>query len=226
MSEPQINPNVARNVCSHTGLRIPECHCPRCLVAMLARHTNGSREKRDAVGAPEPQTGPVGRAAPYRLLTDVDIGPGARIAPFTNLYGCRIGAESRIGPFVEIQRGASVGARCKVQSHTFICAGVEIHDEVFVGHGVMFVNDKRPRATNRCGALQHDGDWELLRTVVASGASIGSGALVLGGVRVGAGALVGAGAVVTKDVTPDATVAGVPARVVPDHRSRAEADGT
>jgi acetyltransferase-like isoleucine patch superfamily enzyme len=148
----------------------------------------------------------------------VDIGPGAQIASFTNLYGCRIGAESRIGPFVEIQRGASVGARCKIQSHTFICEGVEIRDEVFVGHGVVFVNDKRPRATAGSGALQTDGDWELLHTVVEPGAWVGSGAVVLGGVRVGAGALVGAGLVVTKDVTAGATVVGVPARVVAAHR--------
>jgi acetyltransferase-like isoleucine patch superfamily enzyme len=158
--------------------------------------------------------GPALAAAPYRLLTDADIGPGAQIASFTNLYGCRIGAESRIGPFVEIQRGASVGERCKIQSHTFICEGVEIHDEVFVGHGVMFVNDKHPRSTSASGALQKDSDWELLRTVVERGASLGSGAVVLGGVHVGAGALVGAGAVVTKDVSPGATVVGVPARMV------------
>jgi acetyltransferase-like isoleucine patch superfamily enzyme len=148
------------------------------------------------------------------MLDDVDVGPGARIASFTNLYGCRIGAESRIGPFVEIQRGASVGARCKIQSHTFICEGVEIQDEVFVGHGVVFVNDKHPRATNSCGDLQDGCDWELLGTVVARGASVGSGAVVLGGVQVGAGALVGAGAVVTKDVAPGATVVGVPARAM------------
>jgi UDP-2-acetamido-3-amino-2,3-dideoxy-glucuronate N-acetyltransferase len=155
---------------------------------------------------------------PYRLMADVDIGPDARVASFTSLYGCRIGAESRIGPFVEIQRGASVGARCKIQSHTFICAGVEIRDEVFVGHGVVFVNDKRPRAATSAGALQTDGDWELLHTVVERGASVGSGAVVLGGVRVGAGALIGAGAVVTKDVTAGATVMGVPARAVAARR--------
>jgi acetyltransferase-like isoleucine patch superfamily enzyme len=182
---------------------------------MVARHANGSS------GIPivdNPPAVPPVTAAPYRLLTDVDIGPGAQIASFTNLYGCRIGAESRIGPFVEIQRGASVGARCKIQSHTFICEGVEIRDEVFVGHGVVFVNDKRPRATTGSGALQTDGDWGLLHTVVERGASVGSGAVVLGGVRVGAGALVGAGLVVTKDVTTGATVVGVPARVVAAHR--------
>jgi UDP-2-acetamido-3-amino-2,3-dideoxy-glucuronate N-acetyltransferase len=182
---------------------------------LLVRHANGSSATR---GVPNPPAAPAVTAAPYRLLTDVDIGPGAQIASFTNLYGCRIGAESRIGPFVEIQRGASVGARCKIQSHTFICEGVEIRDEVFVGHGVVFVNDKRPRATTGSGALQTDGDWGLLRTVVEPGASVGSGAVVLGGVRVGAGALVGAGAVVSKDVPAGATVAGVPARVVAGHR--------
>ena len=116
------------------------------------------------------------------------------------------------------RREESVGARCKIQSHTFICEGVEIRDEVFVGHGVVFVNDKRPRATTGSGALQTDGDWGLLHTVVEPGASVGSGAVVLGGVRVGAGALVGAGAVVSKDVPAGATVAGVPARVVAGHR--------
>jgi len=151
-------------------------------------------------------------ASPQRLLTSVDIAPGAHVAPFTSLYGCRIGPDTRIGPFVEIQRGVSVGARCKIQSHTFICTGVEILDEVFVGHGVMFVNDKRPRATDESGALQKDGDWELLPSLVATGASIGSGAVILGGVRVGTGAMVGAGAVVTHDVPAGATVAGVPAR--------------
>ena len=134
-----------------------------------------------------------------------------------NLYGCRIGDGSRIGTFVEVQRGAVIGARCKVQSHTFICDGVTIGDEVFVGHGVMFVNDKRPAATAAGGALQTEDDWTLLRTVVEDGASLGSGSVILGGVRIGAGALVGAGAVVTADVAPGATVAGIPARVLAGH---------
>jgi len=187
MNEAQVIPKA--NICSHTGLTIPECHCARCHEAMLARHANGSSGMRVVHSPP---AAPAVDAAPYRLLTDVDIGPGAQIASFTNLYGCRIGAESRIGPFVEIQRGASVGARCKIQSHTFICEGVEIRDEVFVGHGVVFVNDKRPRATTGSGTLQTDDDWQLLHTLVEPGASVGSGAVVLGGVRVGAGALVGA----------------------------------
>ena len=151
--------------------------------------------------------------APYRLIDDVTFGDGVVVGPFTNLYGCRIGDESRIGPFVEIQRGATIGARCKVQSHTFVCDGVEIGDEVFVGHGVVFINDKFPRATTDEGGLQTGDDWELLPTVVERRASLGSGAIVLGGVRIGEGAIVGAGAVVTRDVAPGETVAGVPARV-------------
>ncbi|HJU48616.1 MAG TPA: acyltransferase, partial [Gaiellaceae bacterium] len=139
----------------------------------------------------------------------------------TNLYGCRIGDGSQIGTFVEIQRGAVVGARCKIQSHTFVCDGVTIGDEVFVGHGVMFVNDKRPAATTESGALQTEADWELLRTVVEGRASIGSGAVILGGVCIGEAALVGAGAVVTSDVAPGETVAGVPARNLSGRRPRA-----
>jgi UDP-2-acetamido-3-amino-2,3-dideoxy-glucuronate N-acetyltransferase len=141
--------------------------------------------------------------ADHRLIDDVQFGDDVVVLSFTNLYGCRIGDRTRIGPFVEIQRGAVVGADCKIQSHTFICDGVTIEDEVFVGHGVMFVNDKRPRAA---------GEWELLRTVVERGASIGSGAVILGGLRIGSGALVGAGAVVTRDVARGEVVAGVPAR--------------
>jgi UDP-2-acetamido-3-amino-2,3-dideoxy-glucuronate N-acetyltransferase len=151
--------------------------------------------------------------APYRLLRDVELGEGVRIFSFVNLYGCRVGDETVIGPFVEIQSGVTIGRRCKVQSHTFVCSGVEIGDEVFVGHGVMFVNDKRPRATTEGGDLQGPDDWELLPVVVENRASIGSGAVVLGGVRIGEGSLVGAGAVVTRDVAPGAVVAGVPARV-------------
>ena len=146
-----------------------------------------------------------------RLIDDVSFGEDVVVHAFTNLYGCQIGSHSRIGTFVEIQRGAVVGSSCKIQSHTFICDGVEIGDGVFVGHGVTFVNDRLPRATAG-GELQTEADWELLRTVVADGASIGSGATILGGVQIGAGALVGAGAVVTKDVAPGATVVGNPAR--------------
>lgn len=150
--------------------------------------------------------------APHRLLDDVRFGADVVVHSFVNLYGCRIGSRSRIGTFVEIQRGAEVGAACKIQSHTFICDGVRIEDEVFVGHGVTFVNDKRPRATDGGGALQTEADWELLPTVVERGASIGSGATILGGVRIGSGATVGAGAVVTRDVEPGATAIGNPAR--------------
>ena len=151
--------------------------------------------------------------APYRLIEDVDFGENVIVSPFTNLYGCRIGDETRVGPFVEIQRDAVIGARCKIQSHTFICTGVEIEDEVFVGHGTLFINDKFPRATTEEGALKTEADWQLERTVVERGAALGSGAVVLSGIRIGAGALVGAGAVVTQDVAPGETVAGVPARV-------------
>ncbi|HEX5857716.1 MAG TPA: acyltransferase [Microbacterium sp.] len=150
--------------------------------------------------------------APYRLISDVDFGVDVVVFSFTNVYGCRIGDQTRIGTFVEIQRGASIGARCKIQSHTFICDGVTIGDEVFVGHGVLFINDKHPAATAPGGELQTEADWTLQPTVVEDGASLGSGSVILGGVRVGAGALVGAGAVVTRDVEPGATVAGVPAR--------------
>ena len=150
--------------------------------------------------------------APHRLITDVDFGADVVVQSFTNLYGCRIGVRTRVGPFVEIQRGATVGADCKLQSHSFVCDGVEIGDRVFIGHGVMFVNDKRPRATSADGTLQTEDDWTLLRTVVRDGASIGSGAVILGGVEIGVGALVGAGAVVTRDVAAGETVAGVPAR--------------
>ena len=152
--------------------------------------------------------------APCRLIDDVDFGEGVVVQAFANLYGCRIGDGSRVGPFVEIQRGAVVGARCKISSHSFVCAGVELGDEVFVGHGVVFTNDRYPRATTADGALRRDEDWVLERTIVRRRASIGSGAVVLCGLTIGEGAIVGAGAVVTRDVPDGAVVAGNPARVL------------
>jgi acetyltransferase-like isoleucine patch superfamily enzyme len=152
--------------------------------------------------------------APHRLINDVEFGDDAIVYAFTNLYGCRIGARSRIGTFVEIQRGALIGADCKIQSHTFICDGVTIGDGVFVGHGVMFINDKVPRATAAGGDLQTEQDWEMLPTTIEDGASLGSGSVILGGVTVGSGAVVGAGAVVSRDVPAGAVVAGVPARII------------
>jgi UDP-2-acetamido-3-amino-2,3-dideoxy-glucuronate N-acetyltransferase len=150
--------------------------------------------------------------APYRLIEDVTFGENVVVYSFTNLYGCRIGDSTRIGPFVEIQRGVVIGANCKIQSHAFICDGVEIEDDVFVSHGVLFINDKFPRATTPGGALQTEDDWELLSTRVERGASLGSGAVVLAGVLIGREALVGAGAVVTRDVPAGTTVVGNPAR--------------
>ena len=158
--------------------------------------------------------------APHRLIDGVEFGERVVVHPFTNLYGCAIGDDTRIGPFVEIQCDAVIGARCKISSHTFVCSGVEIGDEVFIGHGVVFVNDKYPRATADGGGLQVDGDWPMLRTVVGYRAAIGSGAVILGGLTIGEGALVGSGAVVTRDVAPGAIVAGNPARP-----TRSAADG-
>lgn len=167
------------------------------------------------VGSVPLVSGEPANEAPHRLIDDVSFGEGVIVHSFVNLYGCRIGARTRIGTFVEIQRGAEVGAACKVQSHSFICDGVRIEDEVFVGHGVTFVNDRRPRATNEGGALQTESDWQLLTTIVEKGASIGSGATILGGVRIGCDAVVGAGTVVTRDVKPGQTVVGNPARPLP-----------
>lgn len=149
-----------------------------------------------------------------RVAPDVVLGRDVKIYGFVNLYGCRVGDDTRIGSFVEIQKGASVGARCKISSHTFICEGVEIEDEVFVGHGVMFINDRRPRATREDGTPQTEEDWTLERTLVRRGASIGSNATILGGVEIGERALVGAGSVVTRNVPADATVAGNPAKII------------
>jgi acetyltransferase-like isoleucine patch superfamily enzyme len=151
----------------------------------------------------------------------VTLGDNVRIfhPHLVNLYGCAIGDDSRIGTFVEVQRGAVIGARCKVSSHSFICEGVHIEDEVFIGHGVMFTNDRRPQATNADGSPQSEADWTVLPTVVKQRASIGSNATVMCGLTIGANALVGAGAVVTRDVPDFAIVAGVPARVIGDTRN-------
>jgi UDP-2-acetamido-3-amino-2,3-dideoxy-glucuronate N-acetyltransferase len=148
-----------------------------------------------------------------RIASDVKLGRNVRCYCFANLYGCSIGDETCVGSFVEIQRGAVIGERCKIQSHTFICEGVTIEDEVFIGHHVCFINDLDPRATSN-GKLQTAADWKCVPTRVCRGASIGSGAIILAGVTIGPGALVGAGAVVTRDVEADSVVAGVPARLL------------
>lgn len=148
------------------------------------------------------------------IAPDVVLGSDVAIYNFVNLYGCEIGDGTKIGSFVEIQKGARIGRNCKVSSHTFICEGVTIEDEVFIGHGVNFINDKYPRATASDGALQTEADWTLQRTIVRRGASIGTGATILGGVEIGERSIVGAGALVTKSVPPDAIVAGNPARVI------------
>jgi acetyltransferase-like isoleucine patch superfamily enzyme len=149
-------------------------------------------------------------------MNDVTLGQGVRIfqPDLVNLYGCAIGDDTKVGAFVEIQKGVTVGARCKISSHSFLCEGVTIEDEVFVGHGVMFINDIEPRATAPGGALQTEADWTVVPTRICKGASLGSGAVIMGGVTVGEGALVGAGAVVTRDVQAGGTVAGVPARLL------------
>jgi acetyltransferase-like isoleucine patch superfamily enzyme len=156
------------------------------------------------------------------IAADVTLGPGVRIfqPELVNLYGCSIGDDTKIGAFVEIQKNATVGARCKISSHTFICEGVEIEDECFVGHGVMFTNDVYPSAVNRDGTLQTEADWKVIKTKIKRRASIGSNATIIAGVTIGEGALIGAGAVVTKDVPDFAIAAGVPARVIGDVRNR------
>jgi len=149
-----------------------------------------------------------------RIAEDVELGQDVLIYGFVNLYGCSIGDRTRIGAFVEIQKNASVGKRCKISSHTFICEGVHIADDCFIGHGVVFINDIYPRASRSDGTPQTEADWKVAETFLERGASIGSNATILGGVRIGAGAIVGAGAVVTKDVPARTIVAGNPARVL------------
>jgi acetyltransferase-like isoleucine patch superfamily enzyme len=154
-------------------------------------------------------------AAVYACVTDdVQLGSGVKLGKFINLYGCAVGDDTKIGAFVEIQKNATVGRRCKISSHTFICEGVTIEDEVFVGHGVTFVNDSYPRATTAAGALQTGSDWKVETTLVKKGASLGSGVTVLANVVIGEGAVVGAGSVVTRDVPPKTIVVGNPARVL------------
>ena len=153
-----------------------------------------------------------------RIAPDVKLGRDVRVHAFVNLYGCEIGDETSIGTFVEIQKGVKVGARCKIQSHTFICEGVTLEDEVFVGHNVNFLNDRFPAATNPDGSRKTDADWRLERTWVKRRAAVGSGAVILPGVTIGVGAIVGAGAVVTRDVPDGVTVVGNPARVLERER--------
>lgn len=148
------------------------------------------------------------------ITPDVRLGKNVRLSKFINLYGCEIGDETKIGAFVEIQKNARVGKRCKISSHTFICEGVTIEDNVFVGHGVVFINDSYPRATAADGQLQTEKDWKVEKTLVASGASIGSGSTILANVTIGENAIVGAGATVTRDVAPNSIVAGNPARLL------------
>jgi acetyltransferase-like isoleucine patch superfamily enzyme len=158
------------------------------------------------------------------IAPDVKLGEGVKLSSFINLYGCRVGDNTKIGAFVEVQKNASIGKNCKISSHTFVCEGVTIEDNVFVGHGVMFINDSYPRATTSSGGLQTESDWKVERTLVKAGASIGTGATILANVTIGERAIVGAGAVVTRDVPPDSIVAGNPARVLRSIESGARND--
>jgi acetyltransferase-like isoleucine patch superfamily enzyme len=148
------------------------------------------------------------------IAPSVKLGKDVRLAKFINLYGCEIGDETKIGAFVEIQKNATVGKRCKISSHTFVCEGVEIQDNVFIGHSVTFINDSYPRATTSSGDLQTEADWKVEKTVVSKGASIGSGSTILSNVNIGENAIVGAGSMVTKNVPANAVVAGNPAKVL------------
>jgi acetyltransferase-like isoleucine patch superfamily enzyme len=153
-------------------------------------------------------------AKDFQIIKDVKLGKNVKIFGFVNLYGCEIGDNTKIGAFVEIQKNAKIGKNCKISTHTFICEGVTIEDNVFIGHNVTFINDKYPRATNPDGSMQTEADWKVVPTLVKKGASIGSSATILCGVTIGENAIVGAGSVVTKDVPDNAVVAGVPARVI------------
>ncbi|MCX7994754.1 MAG: N-acetyltransferase [candidate division WOR-3 bacterium] len=156
----------------------------------------------------------VNKVDSHQIIKDVKLGENVKIFGFVNLYGCEIGDNTKIGAFVEIQKNAKIGKNCKISTHTFICEGVTIEDNVFIGHNVTFINDKYPRATNPDGSMQTDADWKVIPTLVKKGASIGSSATILCGVTIGENAIVGAGSVVTKDVPDNTIVAGVPAKVI------------
>jgi acetyltransferase-like isoleucine patch superfamily enzyme len=157
------------------------------------------------------------------IAPDVKLGQRVRIFAFTNLYGCEVGDDTKVGAFVEIQKGVRIGKRCKISSHTFVCEGVTIEDEVFIGHNVTFINDRFPRAATAAGELQTEADWKCIGTLIKRGASIGSGATILCGIEIGEGATVGAGSVVTKDVPAGVIVAGNPARLLRRNGSRTKA---
>jgi acetyltransferase-like isoleucine patch superfamily enzyme len=186
---------------------------PRNRIAAKARGL-APAEKGDSPGAGQSPPVPVPVPVHLCIAPDVKIGKNVKFSKFINLYGCEVGDETKIGAFVEIQKNAKVGRRCKISSHTFICEGVTIEDEVFVGHNVTFVNDSFPRATSKTGGLQTEQDWKVEVTLVKRGASIGSGATILSNVVIGENALIGAGSVVTSDVPANAIVAGNPGRVV------------
>lgn len=152
-------------------------------------------------------------------IVNVKMGKNVKIFDFVNLYGCTIGDDTKVGTFVEIQKNATIGKRCKISSHSFICEGVNIEDNVFIGHNVTFINDKFPRATNTNGKLQSENDWKVVGTTVKKGASIGSSATIMCGVTIGENAVIGAGAVVTKNVPPNTVVGGVPAKIIKEYKS-------